>query len=65
MLSYVLLALVTIHLLTAGTDANDLLPATSAILIGVAAVFGAAMLLTWRTAPRIRPAAGGDLVTSR
>jgi DMSO/TMAO reductase YedYZ heme-binding membrane subunit len=52
MLSYVLLALVTIHLLTAGTDANDLLPTASAVLIGVAAVFGAAMLLTWRTAPR-------------
>jgi DMSO/TMAO reductase YedYZ heme-binding membrane subunit len=65
MLSYVLLALVTIHLLTAGTDANDLLPATSAVLIGVATVFGAAMLLTWRTAPRVRPAASGDLVTSR
>jgi DMSO/TMAO reductase YedYZ heme-binding membrane subunit len=65
MLSYVLLALVTIHLLTAGTDANDLLPAASAVLIGVAAVFGAAMLLTWRTAPRVRPSADGDLVTSR
>jgi DMSO/TMAO reductase YedYZ heme-binding membrane subunit len=53
-LSYVLLALVTIHLLAAGTDATDLLPTTSAVLIGVAAVFGAAMLLTWRTAPRVR-----------
>jgi DMSO/TMAO reductase YedYZ heme-binding membrane subunit len=57
MLSYVLLALVTIHLLTAGTDAKDLLPTTSAVLIGVAAVFGAAMLLTWRTAPRVRATA--------
>ena len=54
MLSYVLLAVVTIHLLTAGTDANDLLPTASAVLIGVAAVFGAAMLLTWRTAPEVR-----------
>ena len=45
-------ALVTVHLLTAGTDANDLLPTTSPVLIGVATVFGAAMLLTWRTAPQ-------------
>ena len=66
MLSYVLLALVTVHLLTAGTDANDLLPTVSAVLIGVATVFGCAMLLTWRTAPRVRPAPKGrDLVTSR
>jgi predicted ferric reductase len=65
MLSYGLLALVTIHLLTAGTDAKELLPAASAVLIGVAAVFGAAMLVTWRTAPRVRAAAGTDLVTGR
>ena len=65
-LSYVLLAMVTIHLLTAGTDANDLLPAASAVLIGVAAVFGSAMLLTWRTAPRTRTlATERDVVTSR
>jgi hypothetical protein len=38
----------------------------SAVLIGVATVFGCAMLLTWRTAPRVRPAPNGrDLVTSR
>jgi len=55
-LSYVLLALVTIHFLAAGTDATDLLPTTSAVLIGTATVFGAAMLLTWRTAPRVRAA---------
>ena len=65
MLSYVLLALVTIHLLAAGTDPNELLPVTSAVLIGVASVFGAAMLLTWRTAPRVRPSPSSDLVTSR
>lgn len=65
MLSYVLLALVTIHLLTAGTDANELLPTASAVLIGVAAVFGAAMLLTWRTAPRVPTPRSQDLVTSR
>ena len=65
MLSYVLLGMVTIHLLTAGTDANDLLPAASAVLIGVAAVFGCAMLLTWRTAPKVPPTTGSDVVTSR
>lgn len=70
-LSYVLLALVTVHFLAAGTDARDLLPATSAVLLGVAAVFGAAMLLTWRTAPRVRthpvvtPGARPELVTDR
>ncbi len=65
MLSYVLLALVTIHLLAAGTDATDLLPTASAVLIGVATVFGCAMLLTWRTAPRVREGGGRGLVTSR
>ena len=65
MLSYVLLATVTVHLLSAGTDARDLLPVTSAVLIGVAVVFGAAMLLTWRTAPKVRPRARTDLVTGR
>jgi DMSO/TMAO reductase YedYZ heme-binding membrane subunit len=64
-LSYVLLALVTIHLLTAGTDAGDLLPTTSAVLIGVATVFGAAMLLTWRTAPKVRAATPGVSATTR
>ena len=65
MLSYVLLALVTIHLLSAGTDAKNLLPEVSAVLIGVAAVFGAAMLLTWRTAPRVRATNRDGLVTGR
>jgi DMSO/TMAO reductase YedYZ heme-binding membrane subunit len=66
MLSYVLLGAVTIHLLTAGTDAGELLPAASVVLIGVAAVFGCAMLLTWRSAPKVRPAAPeGRVVTSR
>ena len=63
-LSYVLLALVTIHLLTAGTDAGDLLPTTSAVLIGVATVFGAAMLLTWRTAPKVRATTPGVSATT-
>ena len=65
-LSYVLLAMVTIHLLSAGTDTTDLLPVTSAVLIGVAAVFGSAMLLTWRTAPKVRAnVPKSELVTGR
>lgn len=55
--SYALLATVTIHLLTAGTDADDLLPAATAVLFAIAATFGAAMLLTWRTAPKVRSTA--------
>jgi hypothetical protein len=45
---------VTVHLLTAGTDADDVLPETFAIGIGVVAVFLGALLLTWRSAPRTR-----------
>jgi predicted ferric reductase len=55
--SYAVLAVSTIHLLSAGTDATTLLPTASAVLIGTATVFGAAMLLTWRTAPRMRDTA--------
>ena len=53
--SYVVLVVTTVHLLTAGTDSNDR-PARDAspVAIGVAVVFGGAMLLTWRTAPKVR-----------
>lgn len=54
LLSYVVLALATVHLVTAGTDASELLPTTSVVVVGVATVFGAAMLLTWRSAPKER-----------
>jgi predicted ferric reductase len=69
LLSYVVLAATTVHLLAAGTDAQALLPTASAVLIGVAAVFGVAMLLTWRSAPRASAVAarhpGGRVVTNR
>jgi DMSO/TMAO reductase YedYZ heme-binding membrane subunit len=65
LLSYVVLALATIHLLSAGTDAIDLLPSVSAVLIGVGAVFGAAIILTWRSAPKVRERVGNRLVTGR
>jgi DMSO/TMAO reductase YedYZ heme-binding membrane subunit len=54
LLSYVLFATVTVHLLTAGSDADDSLPETFVIAIGVVAVFVGALLLTWRSAPRTR-----------
>jgi DMSO/TMAO reductase YedYZ heme-binding membrane subunit len=69
LLSYVLLASVTIHLLTAGTDAANLLPTASAVLIGVATVFGCTMLLTWRSAPKVHQGrsvgAESSVVTNR
>jgi DMSO/TMAO reductase YedYZ heme-binding membrane subunit len=53
--SYLVLAVSTIHLLTAGTDAGDVLPEVLAITLGVVVVFGSAMMLTWRSAPKERP----------
>jgi predicted ferric reductase len=53
--SYVVLVVTTIHMLTAGTDAHDVLPEALAVGIGVAVVFGGGMLLTWRSAPKVRP----------
>jgi predicted ferric reductase len=54
--SYALFGVTTIHLLTAGTDSQDVLPDDIAVGLGVAAVFLAVLLLVWRSAPRYRPA---------
>jgi len=54
LLSYPILALTTVHLLSAGTDAKSLVPETMAVALGILAVFGAAVLLTWRSAPKTR-----------
>jgi predicted ferric reductase len=54
--SYALFGVTTIHLLTAGTDSQDVLPDDVAVGLGVAAVFLAVLLLVWRSAPRYRPA---------
>jgi predicted ferric reductase len=62
--SYGVLAITTIHLLAAGTDAKNLLPTASAVLIGVGFVFGAAMLLTWRSAPKVRDRAARSTVSA-
>jgi DMSO/TMAO reductase YedYZ heme-binding membrane subunit len=65
LLSYPVFACSTIHLLSAGTDAKSLVPETLAVALGVIAVFGAALLVTWRSAPKVRPPLGDPLVTER
>jgi predicted ferric reductase len=52
--AYVVLAFTTIHLLSAGTDARSILPTAIAIVIGVVVVFATALMLTWRSAPKVR-----------
>ena len=54
LLSYVLLGVTTIHLLTAGTDSTTVVPEALAVVGGMIAVFGSTLLLTWRSAPRTR-----------
>jgi hypothetical protein len=49
--------------LSAGTDAKSLVPETLAVALGVVAVFGAALLVTWRSAPKVRAPLGDPLVT--
>jgi DMSO/TMAO reductase YedYZ heme-binding membrane subunit len=62
LLSYPILAVTTVHLLSAGTDAKSLVPETLAVALGVVAVFGAALLVTWRSAPKVRAPLGDPLV---
>ena len=54
LLSYALFGLASIHALTAGTEARDLLSDSAVVVIGACAVFVAALLLVWRSAPRRR-----------
>jgi predicted ferric reductase len=54
LLSYVLLGVTTIHLLTAGTDSTTIVPEALAVISGMVTVFGCTLLLTWRSAPRTR-----------
>ena len=51
LLSYFLFGLVTIHFVTAGTDAKAILATSAAVLIGTTAAFGSAALYLWRTDP--------------
>src|SRR3954454_12466920 len=50
LLSYLLFATTTVHMLTAGTDAKAVLASTAAVMIGIAVVFGATALYVWRNA---------------
>jgi predicted ferric reductase len=52
LLSYLLFATSTIHMLTAGTDAKAVLATSSAVLIGVMVAFGSAAMYLWRSEPR-------------
>jgi DMSO/TMAO reductase YedYZ heme-binding membrane subunit len=52
LLSYFLFATTTVHMLSAGTDAKALLASTAAVMLGTAAVFGAAALYVWRNDDR-------------
>jgi DMSO/TMAO reductase YedYZ heme-binding membrane subunit len=58
--SYALFALTTLHLLTAGTDSDDLVPTTVVVVLGTVATFVAVALLVWRSAPRARMARVGS-----
>jgi len=51
LLSYFLLGMVTIHFVTAGTDAKAILGTTAAVLVATAAAFGSAALYLWRSDP--------------
>jgi len=48
LLSYLLFATTTIHMLTAGTDVKAVITSTAAVLFGIAVVFGALALYVWR-----------------
>lgn len=51
LMSYLLFALSTVHMLAAGTDTRSILTTTAAVLIGTAAVFGSAVTWLWRSDP--------------
>ena len=56
LLSYFLFATTTVHMLTAGTDVKALMASTAAVMLGIAATFGATALYVWRhdtSAPRV------------
>jgi DMSO/TMAO reductase YedYZ heme-binding membrane subunit len=48
LLGYLLFALTTVHLLTAGTDATAVCATTAAVLLGLGAVCGSLALYVWR-----------------
>jgi DMSO/TMAO reductase YedYZ heme-binding membrane subunit len=57
LLSYLLFGAVTVHFVTAGTDAKAILASTAAVLVATAAAFGSAALYLWRSDPGVPDAA--------
>lgn len=53
LLSYILFGFVTVHFVTAGTDAKAILASTAAVLVATAAAFGSAALYLWRSDPGV------------
>ena len=58
LLSYLVFATATVHMVTAGTDVAAVIAAGSGVLVSTMAVFGSAAVYLWRTSPaaRVRPA---------
>ena len=48
LLSYLLFATTTIHMLTAGTDVKALITSSAAVLLGIAVMFGSTAVYVWR-----------------
>jgi DMSO/TMAO reductase YedYZ heme-binding membrane subunit len=48
LLSYLLFATTTIHMVTAGTDVRALIASTAAVLLGIAVAFGSIAVYVWR-----------------
>jgi predicted ferric reductase len=69
LLSYLLFASTTVHVLTAGTDVKALVASSAAVLLGVAVTFAAVAAYLWRSdrgRPRpLRPPAIGAAEDSR
>jgi predicted ferric reductase len=53
MTSYLLFGFVTVHFVTAGTDAKAILASTASVLVATAAAFGSAALYLWRSDPGV------------
>ncbi len=48
LVSYLLFATTTVHMLTAGTDIKELITTSAAVLLGIAFTFGAVAVYLWR-----------------
>jgi DMSO/TMAO reductase YedYZ heme-binding membrane subunit len=55
LLSYLLFATTSVHMITAGTDVKALLASTAAALVIIGILFGSAAVYVWRTGAEPRP----------